>query len=429
MLALRNGIVYIVPVVLIGSVFLLIQQFPIEAWTQWLQDVKLDVPLAQISGATFSIMALVAVLGISYEYIKAEGFPALPGSIIALISFIIVMPSSVFQIGENGAQIDGTEISGVISKDWTGAKGMVTAIIIGLAVGWIYSFFLKKDIRIKMPETVPEGVVNAFTALVPGIVIVTISGSIYFIFEQFLHTTFTEFIYSIIQTPLQGLSDSYGGLVVMSLLISVCWIFGIHGSNISEAVIGPLLYANMAGNAQIVASGKALTVANGGHIVTHQTQDLLNVTGSGMTIGIVVFMIFFAKSQQFKQLGKLSFIPSLFNINEPIIFGTPIILNPFLIVPFVLVPLISVSITYFCQAIGWVPLFTGVMAPWTTPPIIRGLINGGWQMAIMEAISLVLSIVIYFPFIKRYDSILYKKEQEIANAKSDTQPKLEADAK
>ncbi|MDG3374561.1 PTS transporter subunit EIIC, partial [Vibrio parahaemolyticus] len=158
-------------------------------------------------------------------------------------------------------------------------------------------------------------------------------------------------------------------------------------------------------------SGKALTVANGGHIVTQQFLDqFMTVTGAGMTIGVVMFMVFFAKSAQFKQLGRLSLAPAIFNINEPIIFATPIVMNPIMAIPFIATPVVSGVITYFALYTGLVPLFTAVQVPWTTPPIISGFLVSGWQGAVLQGLLFVLGMAIYYPFIKVMD-VQYLREE------------------
>lgn len=158
-------------------------------------------------------------------------------------------------------------------------------------------------------------------------------------------------------------------------------------------------------------SGKDLTLANGGHIVTQQFLDqFLTVTGAGMTIGLVVFMVFFAKSAQFKQLGRLSIGPAVFNINEPIVFATPIVMNPIMAVPFIITPIVSSVVTYFALYTGLVPLFTAVQVPWTTPPIISGLLVGGWQAALLQVVVLTMSFFIYLPFAKKMDALNYAEE-------------------
>ncbi|MEA4829274.1 MAG: PTS transporter subunit EIIC, partial [Enterococcus thailandicus] len=185
-------------------------------------------------------------------------------------------------------------------------------------------------------------------------------------------------------------------------------------------IMGPILQANSLANTEILESGKALTVANGGHIVTQQFLDqFMTVTGAGMTIGVVMFMVFFAKSAQFKQLGRLSLAPAIFNINEPIIFATPIVMNPIMAIPFIATPVVSGVITYFALYTGLVPLFTAVQVPWTTPPIISGFLVGGWQAALLQTFVLAIGFFIYLPFVKKIDAMNYAQENDLSFAEAD----------
>ena len=403
--ALKDGLLYTMPLTIVGSVFLLLANFPVKAVVNWFDSMGWIDPLNQAYGATFNIIALIGVIGIAYKYVKNEGYEGLNAGVLAAVTFILTTDS--FVVTESGEIV-----SNVINKTWTAGQGMISAIIIGLLVGWIYSWFMKNDIRIKMPAGVPEGVANSFTALIPGFVIVTGATLIYSFFKFVLDTTFIEAVYAFIQTPLQGLTDSLGGVIVMSLMIPFLWFFGIHGSTIVGGIIGSVLTANSLANQAILDSGMALTIENGGRIVTQQFLDqFINVTGAGMTIGLVIYMIFFAKSAQCKELGRLGGVPGLFNINEPILFGTPIVMNPFLAIPFIAMPVISGLILYFSIAVGLVPMFGGVMVPWTTPPIVSGFLVGGWKMAVLQTFILALSFFVYLPFIRKIDKMNLQAEK------------------
>lgn len=407
-LALKDGILFTLPLIMVGSVFLLLAQIPYQPFNDWMASMLgpgWTEPLFQAYGATFSIIAFIAAIGIAYTYAKNEGHEPLSAGIISFVVFLLTTNSYVITKS-------GEKVSDVIGKDFAGGKGMVTAIIIGLVVGAIYSWFMEKKITIKMPAGVPQGVANSFASLIPAAVIVTGATILYTILKYGMNTTFIELIYKVIQTPLQGMTDSLGGVLVMSFVIPFLWWFGVHGSSIISGIMTGILTSNAMENQAIINSGKALTVANGGHIVTQQFLDnMIGMTGSGVTIGLVLCMVFMAKSSQSKELGKLAIIPGFFNINEPVSFGTPIVMNPFMAIPFIATPMLTSLVTYFAMSTGLVPLFTGVLVPWTTPPIISGLIMGGWRMALLQLVIMVMSFVIYFPFFKKQDAINYKNEQ------------------
>lgn len=404
--ALRNGMLYTMPFTIIGSIFLLLANFPIPAVADWVTSSGLAVYFNEAFGASFGIMSIFAVMGIANSYVKEEGFEGLPAGMIALVIFLLTQHSSATNEETNAV------VTNVIEKTWTGGQGMISAIIVGLFVGWAYSWFLKRDIRIKLPEQVPANVANSFTALIPATVITTVALVVYVIFDKVFNTTVVEAIYKLIQAPMQGVTDTFGGAMMLGFLVPFLWFFGVHGSTLVGGIMGPILTANSLENTAILNSGKELTIANGGHIVTQQFLDqFMTVTGAGMTIGIVMFMVMFARSAQFKQLGRLALLPAIFNINEPILFATPIVMNPIMALPFILTPMVSGVITYFALYSGLVPLFTAVVVPWTTPPIISGFLIGGFRTALLQAIVLVVGFFIYLPFVRKVDSLNYLQEQ------------------
>lgn len=407
--ALKSGVLATLPLTIVGSILLLLCNLPIEGARNFIADSGLKDIFLQGYYATFAILAMVAVIGIAYNYAKIEGQEGLGAGIIALVLFILLMSNSI--------NINETTITDVISKEWTSAKGMISAIIIGLFVGKFYSFLLKKGIAIKMPEGVPEGVSKSFASLVPSSIIIIIGLIVYTIFDKLFNTTMLEWIYKVIQTPLQSITDSLGGVIVIAFTVPFLWLFGVHGATIVSSVMNPILLANADSNSKLVQQGIELTVENGGRIVTPQFYDLfINLSGTGITLGLVMYLVAFSKSKQCKEMGKLAFIPSLFNINEPILFGIPIVMNPILAIPFLIMPMISGLMLYFAQYFGLVPLFDSVILPWTTPPIISGFIVGGIKTALLQIIILVVSFFVYLPFIKKVDMMNLQRENESNNS-------------
>lgn len=404
--AIKDGMVYSMPLLIVGSVFLIITNFPIQAVVDILEQTGIKAVLEQANGATFNISAMIAVLGISYNYIKLEGQEPLSGAIVALGVFIMMTPASI-------TTESGDIVGGIINKSWTAGQGMIGAIIVGLIVGFVYCWFLKKDIRIKMPAGVPEGVSNAFSALIPGAVIVVGATIVHGICSMGFHTTVMETIYNMIQTPLQGMTDSIGGAVLMCFLTPFLWFFGVHGSTIVGGIMTGILQANSLENQALLDKGIELTVKNGGHIVTMQFFDqFINVTGAGLTIGLVIYMFFMAKSKQMKTLGKLEMVPALFNINEPILFGLPVVMNPMLAFPFIAMPVISCILQYIALYTGLCPLYGATQIPWTCPPIISGFLIGGWRTALLQLAIFIISFFVYLPFAKRVDKLNLMKEAE-----------------
>lgn len=376
--SIKNGMVTSMSPLIIGSIFLILSNFPVKAVVDVLESTGIKAVLDQACGATFSISAMIAVIGISYSYAKLENQEPLNCAIISLASFLILMPSSK-------TTESGEVVGGIIDKTWTAGQGMIGAIIVGLIVPLVYCWFLKKNIRIKMPAGVPEGV-------------------------------------TVVQTPLQKMTDSLGGAVLMCFTGPFLWFFGVHGSTVVGGIMTGLLQANSLANQAIIDSGVELTIANGGHIVTQQFYDqFINITGAGITIGLVMYMFFFAKSKQLKALGKVGIIPALFGINEPVLFGVPIVMNPMLAIPFIGMPVIACLIQYFALYIGICPLYGATQIPWTCPPIISGFLLAGWKSALLQLVILCVSFFVYLPFIKKVDkmNLVQEKNQPVEDEDED----------
>ena len=420
--ALRDGMLLSLPFIMVGSVFLLLASFPVPAVADWMNRTGLTHFWNQAYGASFGIVAIFAVVGIAYTWSKNEHVDPLPAGMTAFVGFLIIMnPTTPVMDGSKtviSAAKAPTLLTGFIDRTWLGGQGMIAAIIIGMITGWIYSWFIKKKITIKLPDQVPPAVAGSFVALIPAAVLTCLWLAVYAGFDKLAGTTMTEWIYHTIQTPLQGLSDSFGGILVMTILVPFFWFFGVHGSTLVGGIVGPILSANALQNAEIFKKYGYVDDAHGGHIVIQGLFDQFStVTGAGMTLGLVVFMTFFAKSQQMKGIGKLALIPGIFNINEPVLFGVPLVLNPVLALPFFLMPPLSAGSTYLLIKAGILPYLNGVQVPWTTPPVISGFLIGGWKVAVWQAIILIISFFIYLPFARKYDTVLYMQEQEAIKAK------------
>ncbi|GAM78679.1 PTS system [Vibrio ishigakensis] len=365
------------------------------------------VPLFQVVGATFDILALVGVFGIAYTYVKYEGYNGVEAGVLAIVAMLIVVNSFI-------VTPEGQQIAGVIPKAFLGGKGMIAAIVIGLTVGIIYSAVLKRNWVIKLPDSVPEGVANAFRSLIPGLIIISLAFGTYILFDVVFDKSFIETIYVILQTPLQNMSDSFFGAVGIALLISLLWWCGVHGPVIVMGIMSPIVTANALHNQSLKNAGEVLVAGENANIVTIQFVDqFITVGGSGLTFGLVCCMVLFARSLQYKQLGRLSFTPGLFNINEPVIFATPIIFNPIMFIPFVLAPVTSAVMVYTAIDLGFVGPFTAVKVPWTTPVVLSGFIIGGWSAALLQISIVIMTVCVYFPFFKYQDKLALKAETKL----------------
>ncbi|WP_270457769.1 PTS sugar transporter subunit IIC [Lactobacillus gasseri] len=433
--ALQNGMIYTLPFILIGSIFLILGNIPIKSVADAINASGWGAFFNQAYTTTFSIMAMWASVGIAYIYVKNEGYEPLAPGLTSLASFLMLQTLTIDSPLKNAMAkgIDGqmtakavtenidklphalqsfleSPVTGVFNITWLGGDGMIAAIIVGLLVGWIYSAIMKKGWTIKLPEQVPAAVSNQFTAMIPSGMILIGTMLIYAGFKLTTGSDFLQWTYQTLQIPLQGISDSLGGAIAIGFLVPFFWFFGVHGGLIVGSLAGPMLQANSFDNAQLYKAGK-LTIANGAHVVTNEFyNNFINLTGSGITIGLIIFILIAAKSAQLRSIGKVELVPGIFNINEPFLFGLPIVMNPFLAIPFFLTPVVVAISTYFVIKTGIVPPLNGFACPWTMPAVISGFLIGGWKMAIWQACTLVISTLIYWPFAKKYDNILVKRE-------------------
>ena len=285
----------------------------------------------------------------------------------------------------------------------------------------LFSAVTKKGWVIKMPEGVPPTVSKSFAALIPSAVVMIVYFIINTLFALTPYGSVHEFVYKFLQMPLLNLGNSLGAMVTAYIFLHFFWFFGINGGSVVGAVYNPILKILSAENLEAFQAGTEIP-----NIITGQFQDMFaTFGGAGSTLSLLIAMVLICKSKRIKSLGKLSTLPGIFGINEPIIFGLPIMLNPILLVPFVLVPTVNIIITYFCMSAGLVPLTNGVQIPWTTPIIFSGFLTTGWQGAVLQVILLVLGVFMYMPFIKMLDNQYLKEEEE--NKEDDLEEDLSFD--
>ncbi len=361
------------------------------------------------------ILSLYFAVVIGYEYTKIyveeEGLNLNPlnGGLLAVFAYFLTIPELTYSKGMILAVTGKTTIGG-----WTiggdsltrlSTSGMFTAILMSILAVQLYRLCVKKNWVIKMPEAVPEGVARSFTALIPGFVIAFVVLLINGIF-----ILFGTDIYKVIAIPfafVSHITNTWLGIVVIYLLVHALWIVGIHGANIVMGLVNPILLANMAQN----VDGKFIAYAG------EFTNSYVTIGGSGATLLLCFYIAFRAKSDQLRMLGKAAMGPAIFNINEPLIFGLPIVYNPILTVPFILAPIVSASIGYWSVQLGLAGKAIA-QTPWPTPIGIGAYVGSGGNIGafVVAFICALAAFVIWYPFIKMYDTKLYKEEMNSAEA-------------
>lgn len=406
LMSIRDGFLLSTPLLIGGSIFLLIANFPIPAWIEFLEGTVVNQATGQTlagyiskpADATFTIMAVFAVMGIAYSFAEKIGTNKLFGAATALVSWFLIMPYTVTgEVDVNGVA-QAVSLTGV-PLGWLGAKGIFVGIFCAFISVHIYTFVEKRGWTIKMPAGVPPTVEESFAALIPAAVVMIIFFAVNLIFG-YMGTDVFQIIFEFLQTPLLNLGDTLGAMVIAYIFLHIFWFFGVNGGSVVGAVFNPILQTLSAGN-----------VAGEHHIICQQFQDLFaTFGGAGSTLSLVIAMLLFCKSKRIKNLGKMSLVPGIFGINEPILFGLPIVLNPAMLVPFILVPTINIVISYFAMAMNFVPICSGVNIPWTTPLVISGFLATNWVGALLQAALLVLGVFIYMPFIKILDKQYLQEE-------------------
>ena len=400
--AIRDGFTLALPLIIIGAMFLLVANIPIEGYGEFMAGI-FGASWADffntVFNATMNLMTIFVIWGMANSLAGYYEVDGLSSAAITFAAFLVITPMS---------NIEGANY---IPFEWMGAKGLFVAILTAILAVEIFRFVVKKGWTIKMPEGVPPSVSRSFSALIPAFIILVVFSLIRLGFAYTSYETVHGFIFTVLQQPLTIVSRGLGASLVANLFISLFWVFGIHGAQIVGAVMSPIWVQLSAENLAAYDAGAALP-----NIVTQQFQEIyLQLGGSGCTLALCIAMLLFARSQQVKQLGRLAILPGLFNINEPITFGLPIVLNPIMMIPFILTPMILSVVCYFAISLEFVPRPSGVIIPWTTPPIIGGFLMAGFRGAILQMVELVIAFFIYFPFFKVVDNQYYKQEQEFAD--------------
>ncbi|MFD2308199.1 PTS sugar transporter subunit IIC [Enterococcus termitis] len=401
--ALRNGFFAIIPLTIIGSIFMLITDFPVPGYEEFMAGIFGSEWMNFISPAyraTFNMMGIIFAGTMSYKLAESYSMDKLTSLVLGIVAYVVVLPKSV-------TTETGEVVNKVLSFDWLGTQGVITAIIMSIISVELTRFCLKKKLIIRMPESVPTMVSQAFSALIPGIFIVAVSlviNGVGVVFSE----SFPQLIYTLIQAPLQGIIGTPFAIVLVAGLNGLLWWFGIHPTVINS-MLYPILYANADKNQALAELGQ-LTTQTGNFGTVQMLDQFATIGGAGCTIGLAIAMAIVARSSRMKAMSKISFVPAFFNINEPLIFGLPVIFNPLILIPITIAPIVSVLIALLSMKVGFMPMFTSIQAPWATPFIFSGFLVGQWQGAVTQIIAVIASVAIYYPFVKALDN-QYKKEE------------------
>ena len=404
--SITHGMMGIISLTVGVSIVSILVNLPIEPWIAFLNSTGIMVPAKELVNATTSLLAIYIVISVSYSYAKNVGLDPKATTILATAVFIIMMPQSI-QVGE-------TSVSALSSSN-LGSNGIFVAILIGIGVAAAYHYLIKHNIQIKMPEQVPPMVSEAMQPIIASMIIFTIVlvikwlvsltayGDIYTLFYQYLTAPALALFGTSVFTP-----------VLYCVLRAVFWFFGIHPSPLN-AIFFPISTACTTANIEAYMAGEALPYL----AFTIMTSFGL-IGGTGSTFALNLNMIR-SKSERYKSLNKVAFIPSLFNINEPLVFGIPIMYNPIMLIPTVLAPIAGAVVAILFVGTGLINSFNlnpTVSVAWVIPYPIAAFLRGGVIFMIAILITIAIQFIIYYPFFRIIDNKAYQEEQQLLENKN-----------
>ena len=443
--AIKNGFQNFMPATISGAVGVLWTNVLVNSSTGlgalWKPIMALEVlnPIfAAMQYATISCITIGVTMLVASEIAEANGETGAYPAVLGFILWMMVTPTSFaakdlgasyidakgishgFSLGQfinvtgeaakHKITADSFSYSGIMSS-YTGATGLFTGLIVAIVGMELYNMFRKNDaLKIKMPEQVPPGVARAFEVLIPTCLTAIVVGAVGLVCQLATGAELNALIYNVIQKPLQNIiGNNLVAVCIMYVIIMLFWCVGIHGNNmvaaVKEPIFRPLLYAN--------------TAAYTAH---HEIPYVMNLTmiqmfaefgGSGVTIGLVIAILIFSKREDNRTIAGISIVPGLFNINETMTFGIPLVLNPILDIPFILAPVVTVIIGYILVSSGFCPPIV-LEVPWTMPPVLFGFVaTGGKPMgAVAQLIVLAVSVLVYIPFLIAYEKFQAKQAAE-----------------
>ena len=418
--AIRDGIVSTLPLIIVSSFLMVIafayNQMPADwALAAWLKAnaVKILLPYRM----SMYILSLYACFGIGYSLgrsYKVDGLMSGLLSVMAMLLTIVpvMMPDlddainaalAASPLADAGFPDAMAAVNGayVMNMNYLGTGQLFVAIIAAFAAVEIYRLCVQHRLTIKMPAQVPEAVSNSFAALIPTAIVFFLFSAVCIWGGFNIH----DFITALIMPLVSGV-DTLGAALVVFLEM-LFWFFGIHGSSVVYSIARPLWLVLLDEN----AAGTALP-----HVVSEPFfQWFVQIGGSGCTISLAILLLFASRSKYGKMMGKATIVPAVFNINEPLMFGVPLVLNPTMMIPLILVPVVNVLISYLCLSVGLVGRFVGAIVPWTLPgPVGAFLACGGdWRAAVLSVVLIAVGVAIYYPFFRAWE------KQVIAEEKAD----------
>lgn len=393
--SIKEAFTMFVPFIIVGSFgsmlnILVSGANGLAQWVPWLSN--LSPAFTAINFVTISCMSLPIAFLIGYKLAEKENLPQLESGLIGLLSYLAVCPNTISTVVE-GLK-DPVVVNG-LGAGVIGAQGLFVSMIMSMVAVKFFGLLTNIDaFKIKMPDSVPTGIARSFNILIPIFIIITAFSVGGCLFNTFTGNYLNVWIYNIIQLPLQALANTTGGILVLALVNQLFWFLGIHGGMVIEGVRGPLSAAGLAENISAVQAGGVAT-----NILTRGFwTSFVVVGGGGITLSLLIAIFIFSKREDHKSIAKFSLIPGICGINEPVVFGLPLVLNPIFAIPFILNSVIAAFIAVVATNIGF--LTCGVLdCPPGLAVFVTGFISYGIHGIIVQAIILIVTFIIWVPFV------------------------------
>lgn len=406
--SIKEAFTMFVPFIIVGSFgsmlnILVAGANGLAQWVPWLSN--LSPAFTAINFVTISCMSLPIAFLIGYKLAEKEEVPQLESGLIGLLSYLAVCPNTISTVVEG---LKDPVVTSGLGSGVIGAQGLFVSMIMSILAVKLFKVLTNIDaIKIKMPDSVPTGIARSFNILIPIFIIITVFSVAGCLFNAYTGNYINVWIYNIIQVPLQALANTTVGIVILSLVNQIFWFLGIHGGMVIEGVRGPLSAAGIAENISAVQAGGVAT-----NILTRGFwTSFVVVGGGGITLSLLIAIFLFSKREDHKSIAKFSLIPGICGINEPVVFGLPLVLNPIFAIPFIINSAIAALIAIGATNIGFITC--GILdCPPGLPVFITGFISYGFHGIIVQAIILAVTFIIWIPFV-----LLSNKQVEIENNK------------
>lgn len=406
--AIKDGFLGCMPIVLTSSIFLLIATLP------GVVGITLPQPLIDWCNKLYNFT--MGVMGIMVAGTTAKNFTAsmnrrMPaGKVLNDGSTMVAAQCSMLLLAvtQFTTKFNGSELS-VFDCTSMGTRGLFSAYIAAFITVWVYKFCVSRDLTIKLPKEVPGAIAQNFRDIIPFGGAVIICGIIDVIVRNLMGVPFSELLIKLL-SPLFTAAETYPGLILIQAATAFFWFIGVHGPSIVQPGIDPIRLANQAENLQVLLAG-----GHPAHSLTFNMSLVGEFGGTGATFIVPLLLILFMKSKQLKAVGKASIVPVAFAVNEPLLFGAPMILNPYMLIPFVAAGCVNVSVAkFFIDNVGMNGF--SFVVPWATPAPIGIFITTNFQLIALVFVAIIISLdaIIYLPFLKAYDKLLCDQEAERA---------------